>query len=253
MFTTPILISILLFISLAVFCFVVLRGVAAPRSGLFGPVVHRGVGVGGGKVALTFDDGPDAQVTPRILDILRDTGVSAAFFIIGGNCEGNESLLRRIHDEGHVLGNHSFSHSHYGSLRWSEYWDDEFARTDAIINSEVGVSPVLFRPPMGLRNPRMMHSARRRGYTTITWSCRGLDGVTTTAERILKRLRRDINDGSIIVLHDGTDPHGRRNSRATIDALPRLIEEVRQRGLEFVRLDRLIEVEPYLEADSAAD
>ncbi|MAB28642.1 MAG: polysaccharide deacetylase [Planctomycetaceae bacterium] len=252
MFTT-VIISITILLSLLTFCFVVLRGVSNPRSMLFGTVVHRGVDRQRRTVALTFDDGPDDSVTPVILEILRREKVPAAFFVIGSNAVDQSALLSKIHADGHVLGNHSFTHSHGGSLRWSRYWDEEFARTDALISSAIGLRPAFFRPPMGLRNPRMMKSARNRGYTTITWSCRGFDGVRTTSKRILARLARTIRSGSIIVLHDGTDPFGRRDPQATIDALPLLIAKIRARGFEFVRLDELIGVEPYLPADHDGD
>lgn len=250
MFSTLILIAACLILVFAVFCVVVFRGVSNPRSMLFGTVVFRGMAARRGHVALTFDDGPDEVATARILDILQEFDVPAAFFVIGRNCRKNLGLLKRIHQDGHVIGNHSFSHSHYGSLRWAGYWDDEFARTDELITSAIGNRPAFFRPPMGLRNPRMMKSSRRRGYTTITWTCRGLDGVKTTSERIMTRLTRSIRSGSIIVLHDGTDPFGRRDPQATIDVLPGLIAHVRDQGLEFVRLDKLIEVDPYLPLDS---
>lgn len=241
-----IVITSLILFCILTFCVVVLHGVSNPRSMLFGIVVHHGGTPARPAVALTFDDGPDESVTPQILEILRRENVPAAFFVIGSNARKNQALLSRIHADGHVIGNHSFTHSHLGSLRWSRYWDDEFARTDALITSAIGRRPAFFRPPMGLRNPRMMKSARSRGYTTITWSCRGLDGVRTTAKRILARLERSIRSGSIIVLHDGTDPFGHRDPQSTLEALPLLIKNIRAQGLEFVRLDELIGVEPYL-------
>ena len=252
MFTVFIIFATIL-LAFLTFCVVVLRGVSNPRSMLFGTVVHQGLDLRRRVAALTFDDGPDDSFTPLILDILRREKVSAAFFVIGSNAVDHGALLSRIHADGHVLGNHSFTHSHFGSLRWSRYWDQEFARTDALIMSAIGRRPAFFRPPMGLRNPRMMTSARNRGYTTITWSCRGFDGVRTTSKRILARLARTTRSGSIIVLHDGTDPFGRRDPQATIDALPLLIAEIRAQGFEFVRLDELIGVEPYLPADHGGD
>jgi peptidoglycan/xylan/chitin deacetylase (PgdA/CDA1 family) len=245
MFLTILLIATLIGLILLGCILVVLRGVSSPRSMLFGPVVFRGAPGHGRNVALSFDDGPDAEYTGQILDILQAHQVSAAFFVIGRYAETNQDLITRIQAEGHVIGNHSYSHSHLGSFRYTRYWEHELARTDQVVHSAIGLRPTLIRPPMGLRNPLMMKAFRRGGYTTVTWSCRGLDGVTTTAKKILDRLSKRVEAGSIIVLHDGTDPFGKRDPHSTIEALPRIIADVRSQGLEFVRLDKLIDVVPY--------
>lgn len=245
MFSTVFLITALVALGLLAAGFALLRGLVAPRSMIFGPVVFRGAPGHGGNVALSFDDGPDAEFTTQILDILKEHEVPAAFFVIGQYCETNQSVIQRIHADGHVIGNHSYSHSHSGSFRYARYWEQELGRTDQAVHQAIGLRPTLVRPPMGLRNPIMMRTFRRCGYTTVTWSCRGLDGVATTARRIVDRLSKRIQAGSIIALHDGTDPFGRRNPQSTIDALPQVIADVRKQGLEFVRLDELIEAAPY--------
>ncbi|MAJ46202.1 MAG: hypothetical protein CBC35_02775 [Planctomycetes bacterium TMED75] len=245
MYFTVFLITALVALILLACIAVALRGVSAPRSTLFGPVSYRGAAGHGRNVALSFDDGPDEEFTNQILDILKVHGVPAAFFVIGRYSETNQDLLRRIHAEGHVIGNHSYSHNHFGAFRYTRYWEHELAHTDETIHRAVGLRPTLVRPPMGLRNPLMMKTFRRCGYTTVTWSCRGLDGVTTTAKKILDRISKTVQAGSIILLHDGTDPFGQRNPQSTIDALPKIIADVRSQGLEFVRLDELIDVTPY--------
>ena len=245
MFSTVFLITALLSLIMLTLILVAIRGVSAPRSMLFGPVVFRGAHGHGRNVALSFDDGPDPEWTGQILDILQAHRVPAAFFVIGRYADTHQDLIARIHAEGHVIGNHSYDHDHLGTFRYTSYWEHELARTDEAIHRAIGLRPGLVRPPMGLRNPLMMKTFRRGGYTTVTWSCRGLDGVKTTAGRIVSRLSDRIQAGSIIALHDGTDPFGQRNPQSTIDALPQIIANVRSQGLEFIRLDELIDADPY--------
>lgn len=219
------------------------RGVFSPRSGLLGPVVWRGDRGDPPRVALTFDDGPDARTTPRVLDVLEQHGVRAAFFVIGRYAEAEPGLLRRIDDGGHLIGNHSWSHAYSGALRRGAYWRAELARTNDAIARAVGRPPRLFRPPMGFKNPHVTRAARRHGLVTVTWSQRALDGRATSPARIVRRLADRPRGGDIVLMHDGVEPRGRGDRAATIAALPDLVAAWRERGLALVRLDELIDVD----------
>ena len=216
------------------------RALFSPRSKLFGSVVYRGPKDAPPRLALTFDDGPDPETTPLILDILDELKVSATFFVIGLHAERHPAFLERIHCTGHEIGNHSYSHAHFGTLRRYRYWVEEISRTQQIVVDATGQYPRLFRPPMGFKNRHLAKAVRDQQLTTVTWTRRAFDGVNTTSSKIVKRLGTRAAAGDIIALHDGIDPNGSRNAEATIEALPRLIEHFRYRGLKIVPLQKLI-------------
>ena len=221
---------------------VLARAMFSPRSQLFGHVLFRGSTDDPPRFALTLDDGPHPIVTPRVLDILRERRVPAAFFVIGHFVKRHPELVRRIHDEGHLVGNHSWSHSTWGTFRRTKYWRDEISRADDLIESITGERPALFRPPMGFKTFHVTKSASRARHATVTWSQRAFDGVRTSEDRIMRRLSSRVSAGDIVLLHDGEVPPFHRNLSATAAALPRLIEAWRSRRLEAVRLDVLLGV-----------
>lgn len=217
----------------------------APRCRWFAPVISRGDRSDPPRVALTFDDGPHATATPAILDILREQRVPATFFMIGQHVAAQASIVQRVYDEGHLIGNHTFDHAYHGCLRGVTYWHREIARTSDAIDEVVGVRPTVFRPPMGFKHRLLYIAARREGCQLITWTLRGRDGVPTTVPQVLGRIVPRMRSGDIITLHDGCDPHFERDTRPTVEAVAPLIEAVRARGIEFERLDRLIGMEGY--------
>jgi peptidoglycan/xylan/chitin deacetylase (PgdA/CDA1 family) len=211
--------------------------IAHPRSQFFLPVVDR-LATDAPVVALTFDDGPDPVVTPRILDLLGAHGARATFFVLGERAARYPDVIRRIHREGHTVGTHTQRHQ----LRF------HFARPDSVrreIEDAVDVvagilpaRPVLFRPPQGLRTPNFASGWRRtRGLTCVTWSVRGLDSRPTTADAIVGRVAHRLAPGAIVALHDGTGLGGGHDRTPTLAALPRLLAECRARGLRCVALD----------------
>lgn len=219
-------------------------GVATPRSGMYGPVIFRGK-TGDNGVALTFDDGPHPDATVRLLDVLGELDVKAAFFMIGRNIERAEHVVERAHAEGHIIANHTFEHDHFGTLRPPSYWRSEIDRTNALIERIIGQRPVLFRPPMGLTTPFVHWAATSRAQHMVTWSRRALDGVHTTRERIIKRLQTTVAAGDIVTMHDGIDRSPRRNLDATVHAVKPLVRAWRDRDLRVLRLDQLIAIAPY--------
>jgi peptidoglycan/xylan/chitin deacetylase (PgdA/CDA1 family) len=221
----------------------------APASGVFLPSISRGRGAG---VALTFDDGPTPGGTGAVLDVLARQGVSAAFFVIGGNAARWPDLVRRMHAEGHIVCNHTYDHLPLGALRPPGFWREQLRRTDEVIGSIIGERPAFFRPPLGHKSVWMRGEVRRSGKVTVSWSRRGLDGVATTADRIVGRIVPRARAGDIVLLHDGRESWSRRDPGPTVAALPRVIGGLRGRGLAFERLDRLLGLEPYLAAATRA-
>ncbi len=221
---------------------VTLYATFVPQSTIWGPNVSRGVSTDPPRVALTFDDGPTEPYTGQILDILRELEVTATFFMIGSNIERWPDAVRRAAAEGHLIGNHSYSHGHLDVMRGQRHWRCEIGRTDQAVEQLTGQRPSLFRPPMGMKTWAIAKAAKDSSHTVITWSHRAMDGVTTTPQRIISRLVPRVRAGDIITLHDGVDPSSRRTSLATVQALRPLIVSLRQRGFAIVRLDELLDL-----------
>jgi len=209
-------------------------GVKIPQLRFFGPYVCRGAN-SRRCVALTFDDGPDPRSTPLLLEVLRGAGQSAAFFCVGQRVAAHPELAARIVLEGHLLENHSYTHSDTTNLFTVARLRAELERTQAAIQQAAGVAPRCFRPPMGLSNPRVFRAARALGLTVVGWTVRGLDTKLTDPERIVGRIVRRLEPGAIILLHDGNIPAER-----LVATVKSLLNTVHALGYEVVRLDRML-------------
>ncbi len=193
-------------------------GVADPRSSLYMPVWWR-LPRGCKELALTFDDGPNPEVTPRLLDALARQGLSATFFLIGAHVARHPELARRIRAAGHAIGLHSHSHS-----RWFNCWGParlaaDLADCQAAISDATGEPPpTLFRPPVGLKNPMVGATSLRMGLCAVTWSARGRDTTTADPARIIARLAPALRPRAIVLLHDGHEP-GRAGDRSACVAV----------------------------------
>lgn len=209
-------------------------GVALPQLRLFGPFVCRG-DVSRRRVALTFDDGPDNQSTPDLLDLLRAERVPVTFFCIGRNVTAQPELTARIVREGHLLANHTYSHSNATNFFGVEKLVEEMTRTQSAIRDAAAVTPAFFRPPMGLSNPRVFKAATAVGLKVIGWTARGFDTQCSTPHRIVRRILRGVEPGAIILLHDGKIPADRLLATVKL-----LLAKLRERGYECVRLDTIL-------------
>jgi peptidoglycan/xylan/chitin deacetylase (PgdA/CDA1 family) len=196
-------------------------------------------------VALTFDDGPDARFTPRVLDILEEKRVPATFFVVGERAERHPDVIRRAHDLGHALGNHSHTHSlsfhvlHRGGLR------REISRCNQAIRSVIGLEPRLFRSPHGVKTPALGDVLAETGMSAIGWQVRGMDYVVRDPGRIARRIVERAVDGGVLLLHDGGGFQGDSDRSATVEALPLVIDGLRARGFTFLRVDQLFPVAAY--------
>jgi peptidoglycan-N-acetylglucosamine deacetylase len=191
----------------------------------------------GKMVALTFDDGPDVEFTGRILDVLKEAGVPATFFCIGKKIPGNENLIRRMNDEGHLIGMHSFSHSAWFDFFSPSRMKKEFMRCEDELRRLTGKRPLLFRPPYGVINPMVKSAIQETGYHVIGFSKRAFDTTSGNETKIFSRITRNIEPGDILLLHD-TVGH---NIRVVTD----LVEHLAGKGFTFVSLDKLLQIEPY--------
>jgi peptidoglycan/xylan/chitin deacetylase (PgdA/CDA1 family) len=184
-------------------------------------------------VALTFDDGPNPEATPRILDALAAAGVPATFFILGRHAERWPHLVRRVHDEGHAIGNHGYFHRklHFKS---PAYVRNDLGRGSDAIADACGVRPALFRAPHGFRSPWVNVTAASLGQRVIGWSLGVWDSARPGVDEIARRTVVGARPGSILLLHDGDgyDPNGDRLQTAA--AVPRVTADLAGRGYRFV-------------------
>jgi peptidoglycan/xylan/chitin deacetylase (PgdA/CDA1 family) len=187
------------------------------------------------QIALTFDDGPDPRSTPLLLDLLGQSNVKAAFFCIGKSVAAHPELVARIAREGHLVENHSFSHSNATNFFTVTRLREELSRTQSVIETATGAKPSCFRPPMGLSNPRIFKAAGNLGLRVVGWSARGLDTRITDPARVVNRIVRCLRPGAIILLHDGNIPPER-----LLLTVKTLLDRVQTLGYEVVRLDRLL-------------
>jgi peptidoglycan-N-acetylglucosamine deacetylase len=214
-----------------------------PRSRLLGPNWTR-LAVGPDRVALTIDDGPDPQVTPAVLDLLARHRVRATFFCIGERIVRHPELAQRITREGHEIGNHTAHHSYRFSLFGPAAIRREIAAAQADIQAVCNVKPRFFRAPAGLRNPFLQPCLTEQGLQLASWTRRGYDTVTGDAERVLRRLTRDLKAGDILLLHDGRAARTPDGMPVILAVLPRLLPVLADRQFCCVTLSEGLRATP---------
>jgi peptidoglycan/xylan/chitin deacetylase (PgdA/CDA1 family) len=213
-------------------------GVFDVNSSLWTPTLWRVPGIN--AVALTFDDGPDPEFTPRVLEILARENVPATFFVVGERARRNQDLLREIDRQGHLIGNHSSSHAWNINFALHAGLTREIAGCNAAIEAAIGKRPRFYRAPHGFKNPALGDVLAKLSMTCVGWQVRGFDAVRSDADAIACRLLLKARAGGILLLHDGSGLQGTQDRSATLAALPVIISGLRARGLGFVRLDQLV-------------
>lgn len=194
------------------------------------------------RVALTFDDGPDRYYTLQILDILKKEKVPATFFVVGNLSKIYPDVLRRIDQEGHVIGNHSWNHPQFTKLSQSGI-NSQLSRTNAVIKEAIGKEPRLFRPPYGAMNTRVEKQIGSQGYKIIQWSVDTRDWSGRSSKQIVNTVINQVEPGGIILQHSA----GGEKLRTTVEALPQIISYLKKNGYEFVTVDELLYVPAYFE------
>lgn len=177
------------------------------------------------KCLLTFDDGPDPDNTPKILDILAKHNIKAVFFLIGEKVEQHPELTKRIKNEGHLLGNHSHTHNNFMSMFSKAKLREEIDKTQQSIRTVTDSEVQYFRPPIGYTNPKYAVVLRERKLKCVGWTLRSYDSVFTDPLKLEQRLLTKIKPGNIVLLHD--------NLEVTAAALDSFISKAKTNGIIF--------------------
>jgi peptidoglycan-N-acetylglucosamine deacetylase len=188
------------------------------------------------EIALTIDDGPDPEVTPRVLDLLDESGVSATFFCIGRRARQSPGLCREIVARGHSVENHGDAHSNAFSLLGPARMRADIVAAQATLADITGQAPRFFRATAGLRNPLLEPVLAGLDLQLAAWTRRPFDTVNADPERVLQRLTRNLGPGDILLMHDGHAAHTASGEPVILRTLPRLLQRLKQDGLRPVTL-----------------
>lgn len=214
-----------------------------PRSTWLGPNLSRlpPAAAARSEIALTFDDGPDPQVTPRVLDLLDAHAARATFFCIANQAHRHPDLCREIARRGHAIENHSCSHLPTFAFLGLGGIRRELAQAQATLGELSGRPPRFFRPPAGIRNPMLDPVLHEAGLTLVSWTRRGYDTQRTDIDSVTARLAADLAAGDILLLHDGHAARTRAGVPVVLEVLPRVLDAAAALGLRPVTLRQAIE------------
>lgn len=217
-----------------------------PRSALLGPNIRRLPASATGVVALTFDDGPDPWVTPKVLAQLARAGQRATFFCVGRRAEAHPELVKAILAGGHSVENHTHSHPNGFALSGPQRMAREVTRAQSALTRLTGRTPIYFRAPAGIQNPFLTSVLTRTNLSLVSWTRRGFDTVTDDPARVAARvIGRGLKQGDILLLHDRVT--------VTLEALPRVLDEMARRGLRSEPLHHIFNVPPDKTRQAAPD
>jgi peptidoglycan/xylan/chitin deacetylase (PgdA/CDA1 family) len=188
------------------------------------------------KIALTFDDGPH-EMTLWVLEVLEKYNAKATFFCIGKNIEAHPEILKKCMEQGHTIGNHSYSHAHFFDFYRKNKVIAEIEKTDALIETILGKKTMLFRPPYGVTNPSIRRALAVTKHKTIGWNIRSLDGVMKNEQFIFNRIIKRIAPGGIVLLHD--------TSIQTVHVLEQLLQFLKNNNYTVVPLEELLKIKAY--------
>ncbi len=226
-----------------------------PRSNWLGPNLTRlqVAAAARGEIALTIDDGPDPEVTPKVLDLLDRYGVKASFFCIGDKAARYPDLCRTIVERGHSVENHSQHHLYHFALLGPFRMKREIQAAQDELTAITGRRPLFFRAPAGVRNPFLDPVLAGLGLHLVAWTRRGFDTRTADHAAVIRRLLRDLKGGAILLLHDGNCARSSAGVPVILAVLPSVIEAALAAGLRFVTLSGSLQPDDSLKPHSTPD
>jgi peptidoglycan/xylan/chitin deacetylase (PgdA/CDA1 family) len=189
------------------------------------------------QVAITFDDGPNNEFTPQVLNLLKRYNANATFFCIGKHIKENPELLKKIIAEGHVVGNHTYTHDEKFGFFKTKNVIAELLETNTIIKKLTGLETKLFRPPFGVTNPRIKKAIFGTDLQSIGWSVRSLDTTSKSSRSIIKSIQKKVKKGDVILLHD--------TSSKSIEVLEQLLVILKEKQMESVTVSTLFNIKAY--------
>lgn len=180
------------------------------------------------KIALTFDDGPHPVYTPKLLDGLKERNVKATFFVVGKNIEGREDIIKRMDEEGHLIGNHTYDHVKITGLPAEEACA-QITKTSELVKEITGKNTEFVRPPFGAWDKKL-----ECGFEMfpVLWSIDPLDWTTKNVDAVVQKVLGSAEENSIILLHDYYD--------SSVEAALKIVDALLERGFEFVTVDKLV-------------
>jgi peptidoglycan-N-acetylglucosamine deacetylase len=214
-----------------------------PTSQVYGATICRGR-PGDRRIALTYDDGPNPEQTPRLMEILASYDAHATFFVIGKWAEREPGLVRELEAAGHALGNHTYTHPRMPFIRSSAV-TEELRRCRGAVEaagvrfSEAG-GEMLMRPPYGSRRPGTLRAVRAEGYVPVIWSVTCYDWRRTATERKIARRAGRAAEGDVILLHDGSDEEPAADRSDSVAATGETLRKLRAEGYQFVTIPELV-------------
>ncbi|MDR7369725.1 polysaccharide deacetylase family protein [Flavobacterium aquidurense] len=188
------------------------------------------------KIALTFDDGPSI-FTLEVLELLKKYNAKATFFCIGKNIETHPEILKQVIAEGHLVGNHSYSHSKFFDFYHEDKITDELRKTDELLEKFTSKKINFFRPPYGVTTPSIRRALKITGHKVIGWNIRSLDGGTKDQNLIFNRIIKRVSPGGIVLLHD-TGSH-------SVSVLEQFLQFLQQNNYKVISLEELLNLKAY--------
>ena len=223
-------------IPLALFVLACLLAPFFPGWGFFVPTATHGPRTRR-AVAVTFDDGPDPRTLPALLGLLAREKVPATFFVVGRSAAAHPTLVREIVEAGHEVGNHSQTHDPFLMLRSRRRVEADIGECQGVL-ARVGVTPLVFRPPAGITNPRLLGALRRHGLACVTFSCRPLDFGNRRLKGLKHRVLGRVRPGDIVVLHDRLPPDV--PIAPWLEEVAGILDGLREKGLRVAPLSELV-------------
>ncbi|MEO8678356.1 MAG: polysaccharide deacetylase family protein [Vicinamibacterales bacterium] len=213
-----------------------------PRCGWLGPnITHLPAARSADTVGLTFDDGPDPDLTPAVLDLLASAGARATFFCVGQRAEAHPELIAAILARGHGVENHTYSHPNGFAFRGPRGLTREILKAQEAIERSGAGRPRLFRAPAGMQNPWLSAVLARTGLSLVSWTRRGYDAVSNRSDRVAARLKKNLRAGDILLMHDGASARSANGRPVVLDALADLLDEMSRKGLRSEALHAVLE------------
>lgn len=189
------------------------------------------------QIAITFDDGPHPEFTPQVLELLKTYQAKASFFCIGKHIETYPELFKNIIAEGHLVGNHTYSHSNSFGFFSTAKVISELERTNNIVKTISNINLQFYRPAFGVTNPNIKKALQITGLQSIGWSKRSLDTTSLSQKKVLDRVTKNLKKGDVILLHD--------TSEKSVAVLEQLLLFLQEKNMEAVTIDTLFNSNAY--------